>query len=733
MEFLVLGTVEVVADGRTLQLGGMRERAVLARLLLAPGQVTARDTLVADLWPDNPPDGGGTSALQAYVYRLRKALARGGAEDVLRTRAPGYLLAVPPDALDATRFETLVREAEGRAADGDHRAAADGYAEALDLWRGPAFQGIEDLPFAAAEASRLTEARLGALEARIEADLACGRARELIGELVQLTAAHPLREGLWAARMTALYRAGRQAEALRAYRDLRSTLAEELGLEPSARLRELEGAILRQDLPPVASAAPPPLDPPPGEPPAPPLPSATPSGVVTFMFTDLVGSTELLERLGDDAADALRRRHFAALREAVRAHDGTEVKNLGDGLMVAFASPAAAVRAAIDIQRSAASVRAGDGEPLAVRVGVHAGEPTAEEDDFFGTPVVVAQRLCARAEGGQVLVSALVSALAGSRANATFEPLGGLLLKGLAVPVEACAVRWVANEPAAVTALPAALAVHDAMFVRPEADMTRLEAAWSVARSGRRQVVLLGGEPGIGKTRRCVELARAAHAANATVLHGRCEEGLNVPYQPFMEALGGYVRTAGEPVLGRLGGELARLVPDLPLRFPDLPDPLSADPETERHRLFDAVAAWLAALAEEAPTVLVVEDIHWASAPTLAMLTHLVRSGEPGRLLVVANHRDTALDVTQALNDAIVDMVRQPDVERLSLTGLDRAGVGAYLAARMSQPPADVERVVGLLHAETAGNPSISASWSVTSMRPEGWATPVRSPTTSGT
>ncbi|MGQ0466316.1 MAG: BTAD domain-containing putative transcriptional regulator [Sporichthyaceae bacterium] len=698
MEFLVLGTVEIVVDGRVLPLGGTRERAVLARLLLAPRQVVAKDTLLAQLWPEAPPERGGSAALQAYVHRLRKVLRRGSEEELLCTRAPGYLLAVEPDAVDAVRFEVRVREGERNAADGRHQAAADAFAAALSLWRGPAYDGIDDLPFAAAEAARLAEARLGALEGRIEADLACGRDRELIGELANLTEAHPLRERLWAARMTALYRAGRQAEALRAYQDVRTLLDDELGLEPSAPLRALEGAILRQDLAPavapartVAVQAAPSPDPPVVE-----VASSAPppSGVVTFVFTDVVGSTELLDRLGDDAADALRRRHFAALRQIVRSHDGTEVKNLGDGLMVAFASPASAVRAAVEIQRIT--------EGPAVRVGVHAGEPTAEEDDFFGTPVVIAQRLCARAEGGQVLASALVQALVGTRAGCTFEPLGGLMLKGLAAPVEAAAVRWIAPEPAPALALPGALAVHDSAFVRPESDMARLEAAWANARSGRRQVVLLGGEPGIGKTRRCAELARTVHQANATVLHGRCEDGLNVPYQPFVEALGGYLRAASEPVLGRLGGELTRLVPELALRFPDLPDPLSADPETERLRLYDAVAAWLAALAEDAPTLLIVEDLHWASAPTLGMLTHLVRSGEPGRLLVVANHRDTAIDFSPALQDAVVDLVRQPDVERLSLTGLDRTGVGAFLAGRGANEP---EKVVELLYTETGGNP----------------------------
>src|SRR5205823_12961517 len=124
---------------------------------------------------------------------------------------------------------------------------------------------------------------------------------------------------------------------------------------------------------------------------------------------------------------------------------------------------------------------------------------------------------------------------------------------------------------------------------------------------------------GIGKTRRSAEIARTAHEAGAAVLYGRCDDGLGVPYQPFVEALGTYLRQAPAPAVGRLAGELARLAPELPARFPDLPAPLTADPETERYRLFDAVAAWLAAVAEEAPAVLVVEDIHWATQPTLAI------------------------------------------------------------------------------------------------------------------
>ncbi|MCA1844926.1 MAG: AfsR/SARP family transcriptional regulator, partial [Actinobacteria bacterium] len=247
MEFRVLGAIEAVHAGQAIAVGGSRERAVLARLLLSANQVVAQDTLIDDLWPGDQPEGGRPAAVQTYVSRLRKALRPAGGDEVLMTRPPGYLLSVEPDALDAARFEGLVRQARRSAADGRHDAAAATFAEALALWRGPAYPGLNDLPFARTEAARLEEARLDALEARIEADLACGQAGALIGELAVLTGEHPLRERLWALRMTALYRAGRQAEALRTYQELRRHLAEELGIEPSEELRALEGAILRQD------------------------------------------------------------------------------------------------------------------------------------------------------------------------------------------------------------------------------------------------------------------------------------------------------------------------------------------------------------------------------------------------------------------------------------------------------------------------------------------------------
>ena len=252
VEFGILGPLEIAAGGQPLPVQGARTRAVLAMLLVHANQVVPADQLTVELWAGQPADRAAAS-LQVRVSQLRKALRAAGEADRLVTRPPGYLIRVTPGELDAPRFEHLARDGETALAAGDGALAARRLDEALGLWRGAALADVDDAPFAQAEARRLEERRLAALESRAEARLACGGHRELIGELETLTAAHPLRERLWAHRMLALYRAGRQAEALRAYRDLRAILTGELGIEPSPALRELEGRILRQD----ATLAPP--------------------------------------------------------------------------------------------------------------------------------------------------------------------------------------------------------------------------------------------------------------------------------------------------------------------------------------------------------------------------------------------------------------------------------------------------------------------------------------------
>ena len=246
VEFRVLGPLEVTAGGQSLQVGGARARAILAMLLVHANQVVSADRLAEEFWPGHPAARAAAN-LQVRLSELRKSLRSAGEADRLVTRPPGYLLRVAAAELDVVRFEQLAAAGDAALAAGDAAAAAQRLDEALSLWRGPALADVDPAPFARAEAGRLEEARLAALESRVDARLGCGGHRELTAELETLTAANPLRERFWSQRMLALYRAGRQADALGAYRELSAILADEMAIEPSPELRDLQARILRQD------------------------------------------------------------------------------------------------------------------------------------------------------------------------------------------------------------------------------------------------------------------------------------------------------------------------------------------------------------------------------------------------------------------------------------------------------------------------------------------------------
>jgi YVTN family beta-propeller protein len=242
MDFRLLGGLEVWDGERQVPLGGGKQRAVLALLLLHANEVLATDRLIDELWGESPPDTART-ALQVYVVRLRKALGA----DRIRTHEPGYVLELAPGELDVTRFERLVEGARELRAAGDEERAAKALREALALWRGPPLADFTYQPFARTAIARLEELRLTALEERIDADLALGHGSDLVGELEALIADHPYRERFRGQLMFALYRAGRQADALALYQETRRLLVDELGIEPGPALQRLEGDILRQE------------------------------------------------------------------------------------------------------------------------------------------------------------------------------------------------------------------------------------------------------------------------------------------------------------------------------------------------------------------------------------------------------------------------------------------------------------------------------------------------------
>lgn len=250
VDFRILGPLEVVGEAGALRLGGRKRRAVLAILLLNANRVVSIDRLADDLYGDAPPATVVTQ-VQAHISQLRKLLdpdhPAGAPGSLLETREPGYLIRVAPEQVDLHRFERLTEEALRALAAGDAQSAATGFRRGLDLWRGPALADLADEPFAQPAVARLEELRLAALEHRIEAELALGRQLGLVGELETLVREHPFRERLRGQLMLALYRSGRQTDALAAYREARRVLVESFGVDPTSALQKLERAILRQD------------------------------------------------------------------------------------------------------------------------------------------------------------------------------------------------------------------------------------------------------------------------------------------------------------------------------------------------------------------------------------------------------------------------------------------------------------------------------------------------------
>jgi DNA-binding response OmpR family regulator len=247
LEFRLLGPTRMLVNGVDVPLRATRLRHLLSLLLVHRNEISSVDRLVDELWEGHPPESA-AAALRVHVSRLRKVLAAVGHDDLLVTRPAGYQLDTSSAMLDVQAFQTLAARGQAHLSAGEPEQAAESLRAALALWQGEAFVDVPGTASMLAEAARLGEIRLGALEDCIDAELACGRHRQVLGELDALVTAHPLRERLWAHRMIALYRSGRQAEALAAYQSLRRTLADELGLDPSPQLAELHDRILTRSV-----------------------------------------------------------------------------------------------------------------------------------------------------------------------------------------------------------------------------------------------------------------------------------------------------------------------------------------------------------------------------------------------------------------------------------------------------------------------------------------------------
>ncbi len=433
--------------------------------------------------------------------------------------------------------------------------------------------------------------------------------------------------------------------------------------------------------------------------------------MASVLFTDLVDSTALAARQGPERAEQTRQTHFGLLRSVVAETSGTEVKNLGDGLMVAFGSPSRALACATGMQQAFQRHNERAHEPLWIRIGLSVGEAVEEDGDYFGDPVVEAARLCAAANGGQILTTELVRAMAGRHASQTFIDIGDLNLKGIPEPVSAFEVTWAPAVSEGSIALPSSIisATRDALygFFGRVAELAIIETAQKRAFSEPRlETVMVGGEAGIGKTTIIAQTATHAHETGAIVLLGHCDEDLTVPYQPWIQALSHLVQHLGPDCVASLSAAhrnaLSRLIPALGAHAHR--DGVGS--ESERLVLIQAVEALLTAVAADTPIVLVLDDLHWADRASLHVLRHLVASAESIALLVLCTYRHTDLNQDHPLTALLADFHRQPAVTRIRLAGLDDAETVDLVAAAAGHAlDSDTINLAHSLRRETDGNP----------------------------
>jgi DNA-binding SARP family transcriptional activator/tetratricopeptide (TPR) repeat protein len=606
MQVRMLGPFQLEEGGRRITIGGLRRRAVLASLVLRANEVVPSEQLLVDLWgEDSPPSAA--NALQAAISRLRRTLPPAR----LITRAPGYALRIFPEELDVSQFEQLVSEGCEVLAEGAAAQAARTLSQALSLWQGPALADFRYEPFAQAEIARLEELHLTCLEERIEADLALGSASVLIPELRQLVSEHPARERLRGQLMLALYRDGRQTEALEVYREFRSVLREELGLDTTPLLRELQAAILRHDS--LLSAA-----------------STTTvaplaRGPVTVLSVVLRVASSSGTAVDPEAHEAVNEHSVSRLTAILERHGGKLAISAGERLAGVFGAASVheddalrAARASLEA-RSALVTEAGPvlrryGASLVCRFGVATAEALVGgpgQLGFSGDVETEAVTLAEAAEPGQILISRQTQELAAA-----------------AIETESAGSDRFVLRSAHAAARPLALRLDAPMVGRNE-EMRQLEVACALAtREQRTILVTVMGEAGLGKTRLVHELAgRLGHEVN--VLTGRClPYGEGITFWPLREV----VRQAGaghdslDRIKALLDGEAdAAQVAE---RLSRALGP-GKQGRSEAAEIFWAARRLLETLARSRPLLVIFEDLHWAEPTFLDLVESL--AVQPGR------------------------------------------------------------------------------------------------------
>jgi class 3 adenylate cyclase len=662
MEYRVLGSLEVLDDsGRPLSLGGTKQQAVLGSLLLHAGSTVPLGRLVEEVWETPPQTAAKT--VQVYVSRLRRLLP-----GAIETRSGGYALRIDGDRLDVARFEQLAGEGRSALGTAEWERAARLLSEALALWRGPALGGLANAPLRR-EADRLDEARLQAVEDRIEADLGLGHARDVVPELRALIAEHPFRERLRAQLMRALFAAGRQTEALDVYRETRKLLDEELGLEPGAELRELERRILSHDpglepAPPASAvaAAPPVMSPARQEP----VRARRPA---TILFADVVDSTALGEQLDPESVHGILERYSQDAREIIERHGGTVEKFIGDAIVGFFGmdelhedDALRALRAAVELRESVWALRdelAPNGIALDVKLAVNSGDlfvgaGGGRETFATGDAVNVAARLEQHACGGEILLGERTFRLAEGAVRA--ERLEPLTVKGHRAKVHA----WRLLE---LTGGDARSGSERTPYVGRAHELETLLGAFDrTRREGSCLLCTITGPAGIGKSRLAEELLREI-GHSATVAVGRClSYGEAITYHALVEIVQGLV---GDDPDARIA-ELVDSPEEAELVARRVRATMGRSRETATaEETFWAFRRLFEAAARERPLVAVVDDLHWGEPLLLDLLEYLVNFSSGASIFVLCLARGELYETRPSW------IVRSPLREVVQLGALD--------------------------------------------------------------
>jgi class 3 adenylate cyclase len=647
LEFRVLGPLTVLDGERELRIGGAKRRTLLARLLADANHAVSVDLLLDDLWPGRV-DSAATATLQSHVSQMRKVLGI----DRVESGAGTYRIVVANDELDALAFTDEVDAARRALAAGERRLADTTAEAALARWRGRPYHDAEGAAWSLTEAARLDELHAQGNELLIEIAAGDGDHSRAVVLAQRAIAAHPLRERLWAHLIAALYLDGRQADALRAYQQLRTTLRDELGIEPSAELRSLEQKVLAQD---------PTLRPAPAPPPEPAVrPAATPPAAarhardgerrqLTIAFCDLVESTPLSAALDPEDYRDVVREYQAVATTVVERHGGVVGHYMGDGWLVYFGFPRAreddaarAARSALELVEAVAAIPTASDNALAARVGIATGVVVVGEmghgagrlevDVTGDTPNLAARLQGLAPPGGVIVADSTRRLLEGWAECETLEPQA---VRGFGDHV---VVHRLLSTTSAAARFDAAAHRGLQPLVGRATELAILRGLWDRVAEREGAVVVLSGEPGIGKSRlvRAFVERSAVHQPHVVVF--RCSsEHASTPLHPVAGHLAALPRDAFADVVARSRDPDAEgLLRDLAGAEARAGD--GAAPPTRRMaRTLAVLREWLATIGGDEPGLVVFEDVHWADPTTLELLTALVDTDPiPGVLVVMA-------------------------------------------------------------------------------------------------